>query len=206
MRALKSTPAYLILFFGVVCTEGQGTFQNLDFESATPGSTSPNTVAFQAALPGWTGYIAGVPQTTAGYNLVALDSSTIGVIDRGWSSWMGSAGVIEGHYTAILQAGLGISSGVPADTAMSQTGLVPAGAQSLFFQAYAPGYLSPLLPLNVTLGGQRLSYVALASGTNYTLYGADIHNLAGQVAELDFTVPAMNPHYLNNTLVLGLKG
>ena len=86
--------------------------------------------------------------------------------------------------TATLQAGLGGASGTPADTAISQTALVPATAQSLQFKAYAPGFLSPIVPLFVTLGGQRLSLTPLASAANYTLYGADIHTLAGMVLNL----------------------
>jgi hypothetical protein len=49
----------------------------------------------------------------------------------------------------------------------------------------------------VTLGGQQLSLTALGSGANYTLYGAAIPALAGQTAELDFTVLAQNPHVIN---------
>ena len=50
----------------------------------------------------------------------------------------------------------------------------------------------------VTLGGQQLSLTVLGSGANYTLYGADIQAMAGQTAELDFTLLAQNPHVDNN--------
>jgi hypothetical protein len=137
------------------------------------------------------------------YNDAALDSSAISIIDHGYTGvFTGAGGVISGNFTAILQAGLGGASGTPADTAIAQTALVPASAQSLQFKAYAPGFLSPLIPLVVTLGGQQLSLTPLASGANYTLYGADIHALAGATAELDFTVPAGNPHVNNNYVFL----
>jgi hypothetical protein len=122
-----------------------------------------------------------------------LGTSGISIIDSGWPvGQLGAGGVISGSFTAILQAGVLVTptNYYPADAALSQTALVPAIAQSLRFRAYASGYLSPLVPLVVTLGGQRLSPTALGSGVNYTLYGADIHTLAGQTAELDFTVPA----------------
>jgi hypothetical protein len=200
------TPAWWVvgvaLLLGVASAAGQGTFQNLAFESGSPGPTSPNTVSFDAAFPGWTGYMAGIQQTTALYNRVALDTSAISLIDQGWSSYLGSAGVIEGRYTAVLQAGLGLSSGTPANVAISQTALVPAASQSLRFEAYGPGSVSTALPLFVMLGGQRLSFIPLGSGSNYTLYGADIHTLAGQSAELAFTVPAEDPHLNNNYVFL----
>ena len=186
-------------------TRGQGTFQNLGFESASlvpiPGDLY-GRVQFAAAFPGWTGAVGSVQQTAAFYNSAFLDSSGISIIDQGWPALLGNAGVISGNFTAILQAGLGLSSGIPANTAISQTALVPAAAQSLLFEACAPGYLSPLLPLLVTLNGQRLAFTPLGSGSNYTLYGADIHTLAGQSAELGFTVPAQNPHVQQNYVFL----
>ena len=187
-------------------TNGQGSFQNLGFESASlvpiPGDPY-GRVQFAPAFPGWTGLVGGAQQTAALYNNWFLDTSGITILDHGWSSAtlgaLGVTGPLAGNYSALLQAGL---FGTPADTAISQTALVPAAAQSLLFNAYAPGFLSPLIPLTVTLGGQRLSLTPLASGANYTSYGADIHALAGTTAKLDFTVPAGNPHVNNNYVFL----
>jgi hypothetical protein len=158
-------------------------------------------VLFAPAFPGWTGSIGGVQLGTAVYNDAALDSSAISIIDHGYTGvFTGAGGVIAGNFTAILQAGLGGASQTPADTTLSQTGLVPAPAQSLRFQ----GYLLANGPaaLVVTLGGQQLSLTPLGSGANYTLYGADIHALAGQTAELDFTVRAEQPHVNNQYFFL----
>ena len=204
------TPAWLIGGLAVLLSAwgavGQGSFQNLGFESASlvpiPGDPY-GRVQFAPAFPGWTGLVGGAQSTDALYNNAFLDTSAISIIDHGWpAGGLGAGGVIAGNFTAILQAGLGGASGTPADTAISQTALVPATAQSLQFKAYAPGFLSPIVPLFVTLGGQRLSLTPLASAANYTLYGADIHTLAGQMAELDFTVPAGNPHVNNNYVFL----
>jgi len=78
---------------------------------------------------------------------------------------------------------------------------VPFGAESLRFTAY---YASEdgLNSLIVTLGGQSLPLVPLQSASPFTIYGADIHGLAGQSAELAFTVLAEIPHHSNNTLFL----
>jgi hypothetical protein len=126
-----------LLLRAALPAQGQGTFENLGFESASPGTTTAGTVAFGSAFPGWTGYIAGVQQTGALYDLVALDTSAISIIDHGWSSYFSvPAGVIDGTYTAVLQAGL--YGTTPANVTLSQTGLVPGTAQSLRFKANDP--------------------------------------------------------------------
>ena len=201
------TPAWLVgglaLLLSAWGASGQDNFQNLGFESAVLVPTSANMVQFAPAFPGWTGSEGGVALGTALYNFWYLDSSAITILDHGWPSSLGVTGPIAGNYSALLQAGIGgPGQGTPADTTLSQTGLVPAGAKSLQFKAYDPFDLSPFVPLVVTLGGQRLSLTPLASGANYTLYGADIHALAGATAELDFTVPAGNPHVNNNYVFL----
>jgi len=130
-----------------------------------------------------------VQQTAALYNTYFLGTSAISILDTGWP-YSPFGGVIEGNYTVLLQAGL--YGTTPADTTLSQNALVPAVAQSLRFKAYDPDSLSPAISLQVSLGGQQLSLVPLGTGANYTLYGADIHTLAGQTTELDFTVKKGN--------------
>jgi len=46
-----------------------------------------------------------------------------------------------------------------------------------------------LQPLDLSLGGQSLSYTTLFSDSSYTLYGADISSFAGQPAGLVFQAP-----------------
>src|SRR2546423_8508195 len=97
----------------------QAAFQNLGFGSATivPIQGDPyGSVLFAPAFPGWTGTIGGVPQTSALYNNLFLDSSGIGILDQGWP--FAFAGVIEGGFTAVLQAGLGPGS-QPANASLS---------------------------------------------------------------------------------------
>lgn len=192
----------LVMFFFSVAVRAQGTFQNLGFESALivpiPGDLY-GSVQFAPAFPGWTGYIGGVQQTNALYNFTFLDTSAISLVAANPLGW--PIGVIEGNYTAILQAGIG-NGGPAADTALVQIGLVPVTAQTLMFRALLDG-LDSLDSLAVTLGGQTLTVIPMAPGSPYfTLYGADIHSWAGQTAELGFTVFAQRPHRGNNTLFL----
>jgi hypothetical protein len=109
-------------------------------------------------------------------------------------------GVIQGNYTAILQSGNTLAPNPqPADTTLSQTALVPIGTQSLLFKAYE-AFDQNRQFLFVTLGGQTLFLTPLSTGSNYTLYGANVSAWAGQTAELAFTLLAENPH-ANNELV-----
>jgi hypothetical protein len=65
---------------------------------------------------------------------------------------------------------------------ISQTGLIPISAMSLFFEAKTgPG------ALDVSLDGQNLNFFAVGTGANYTLYGADISAFAGQTETLEFS-------------------
>ena len=177
---------------------GQG-FVNLDFESAVvvPVSGDPyNRVQFHLAFPGWTGYIGTNVQGLALYNNLFLDSSGIGIIDT--NSSPGVLGtVIQGKYTAMLEAGLELGTSQSANTSLSQTGLVPAGVQSLIFDAEGS-----VNSFGVTLNGQTLSLVLLSSSPNYNVYGADIESWTSQTATLAFTVFAQQPHVNNNILYL----
>src|SRR5258705_6340372 len=108
-KTLKMLLAISTLAILLCPASGQGTFQNLDFESATlipiPGDPY-GSVQFAPAFPGWTGYIGTNQQGAALYNKVYLDSSGISIIDQGWSHLLTSGGVIDGNFTAVLQAGV----------------------------------------------------------------------------------------------------
>jgi hypothetical protein len=195
------SPAWLagclaLLLSAVLSVPGQGTFQNLGFESATliPIGSDPHLgVQFGSAFPGWTAEVGGVQLPGVLYDNANLDHSGISIIDS--QSPVGS--VIQGNFTAVLQAGLSPSDPtqhLTADTTLAQTGLIPFGTQSLLFRANLFG---PSDAFDVTLGGQVLSFTPLANGANYTLYGADVHAWAGQTTELAFTAIAENP-YLND--------
>ena len=66
MKAKKLLLISFIACHTIASAEAQGTFQNLDFESAwlVPSSevTYPS-VEFASAFPGWVGYIGGVQRS-----------------------------------------------------------------------------------------------------------------------------------------------
>ncbi len=200
----------LILFLlnqlGFCGVHGQSSFQNLGFNS---GALVPipadeyQRVEFASALPGWSGYVGGVQQSGALYNNMFLESSGIGIVGTNFIY----PGHLDGQFTLFLQAGVRLHTTNPitdvVDSAIAQTGLVPGFAQSLQFKALHGGGLgSGPGDLVVTLGGQTLSLIPVGNGANYTLYGADVRNWAGQTAELRFTAVAVSPHARNNNWFL----
>jgi hypothetical protein len=192
LRLQSSAPLLsgVALLLGTVSAPGQGTFQNLGFESATlvPVPGQPPFYYFTQAFPGWTGYVGGVQQGLAVYNQLAMSTAGFSIIDSVYRPLEQPAygGLIEGSYTAVLMSGAAGVNQTAAAT-FAQTGLVPAGTESLQFRAQL-GAHNPLASFDVTLGGQTLSLVSIGSGTNYTLFGADVHAFAGETAELDFIV------------------
>jgi hypothetical protein len=183
----------------------QGTFQNLGFELAAlaPVSGQPPFYYFVQAFPGWTGYVGGVQEGLTVYNQLAMSTAGFSIVDTAYRPLPGygsTGGLIQGSYTAVLMSGVtGVNQS--SDATIAQTGLVPAGTESLRFKAqFAP--FSSSGSFGVTLGGQALSLIPVASGTNYTLYAADIHTLAGQTAELNFTVFAHPQQFASDYLFL----
>jgi hypothetical protein len=200
------TPAWLVggvaVLLGAWGAAGQGSFQNLGFESATIVPVSAGQVVdFGQAFPGWTGYVGGAQQFAAVYNGLFMDTAGFSIIDRGFTNPFGEpGGLIQGNFTGVLMSGI---TGVlqPADATLAQTGLVPAGTESLQFRAHLDNFSSSDT-FDVTLGGQTLSLIPLQAGANYILYGADIHAWAGQTAELAFTAIAQRPHHVDTYLYL----
>jgi hypothetical protein len=179
-------------------------FTNLDFESATfvPISGDPfGRDQFAQAFPGWTVTVGGLPVSGTLSNNIFLDTAGTSIINSNYNvSGFIPGGRIEGKYTAILMSGTLTNTQTGVDTSLYQTGLVPIGTQSLQFKAYEAFDSSGAFA--VTLGGQTLSLSVLGSGTNYTLYGADINSFAGQPEQLNFTVFGENPHVNDEYLYL----
>jgi hypothetical protein len=169
----------------------QGTFQNLGFESASIPANPGVSIPFTNAFPGWVGFLGPYQATDAGYNGISLGFAELSIIDRGSQSY--SNNVIAGNYTAALSAGFAGTGFV--FTAISQTGLVPASAQTLLFSA--SGVVSDMA---LTLNGQTVPFFPLATGPNYLTYGGNISMFAGQPEELRFTEqPISSP---NSTVFL----
>jgi hypothetical protein len=145
-------------------SSGQGTFQNLDFELGNPGAiTFSDSVPISTALPFWTAEINGVAQTDVGYNYFPpgpQGPAGVSLIGPG-----GAWPPLDGGYSVLLTGG-------NASASISQTGLIPNQAQSLTFEVDEG--LEGGGSLAVLVGGQPLSFSALATEPNYTVYGANI--------------------------------
>ena len=162
--------------FGAPCF-AQGTFQNLDFESAIiPNGTQPGLVLVSNALPGWSVYYGISQMTQIYYNNLSLGSSRVNLVSSNDPS---GESAIEGNFGVIMQGGT-----TAASVSIRQTGLVPDTAESIMFKANLRG------PVSLSLGGQNIQFTVIGSGPNYTLYGGNIPpSLAGQIAELEFFAP-----------------
>jgi len=178
MKNTLLTLAFIIIWTGLL--QAQGTFQNLDFESARIIFDDPpyyKSIATTNALPDWSAFsgtnqLTNIPYGSGGLiSPVMLRSQTNG-------------GSLSGNYSVFL--GFNSASPQPGNTigSISQTGRVPADALSLLFEVGTGFYDGPL---TISLGGQDLSYIAISNASNYTLYGADISTFAGQTETLTFT-------------------
>lgn len=153
----------------------QGTFQNLDFESATlvpiPGDPF-GRVQFGPGFPGWTGYIGDEPQTIVDHNSRLISQPGIAIMGPDFPS----ANLFQGHYFAELYT----TPGVLVSPALAQTGTVPTTAQSIRFYGGAQD-----VPF-ILFAGQSIPLSVLGSTATYTIWGGDISAFAGQLGELRF--------------------
>jgi hypothetical protein len=162
---------------------GQGTFQNLDFESANiPSGTPPlASFSFGDALPGWSGFYGNTsgtnPATFVVYDGMSLSGPMMAIFDA-----LNTIGVhpLQGNYSPYLFGGWDPSH--PTSMTISQTGLIPDGTTSIFMDVYAWNGFT------VTLGGQT---IISAAGPWSGEVGADISSFAGQTAQLSITVPSL---------------
>ncbi|MGA3164308.1 MAG: hypothetical protein ABSD77_08980 [Verrucomicrobiota bacterium] len=159
---------------------GQG-FANLDFESTLLSAGGfPTTVSASAAFPGWSVFIGTNAQSTVLYNSATLGASSVAILAGGSHSPVSE--VYDGNFSALLV------SGNDGDSSLSQTGLVPASANSiLLYVNMGPQRLAT--NFSISLGGQTIQMVALENYVSYSfiLYGGNISNFAGQVADLTLT-------------------
>jgi hypothetical protein len=196
MHAKRLIKWFAIAVIFPFVAQGQGSFQNLDLEAATiPQDEAPGAVNVADALPGWSvSYNYGPsgqfqqPQTSIGFNGYN-DPWNAQVILLGTNGINGGVSSLEGGYSVLLRPFL-IPGYQLNNVSIAQDGVVPASAQSLFFEAQ-PGLEALLL----SVGGQNVPFSAVATGPNYTLFGADISSFASQSVELRFAVlaPVLSP-------------
>lgn len=188
MRIFRSVLGLVVVATFTFSVLGQDSFQNLNFESANvQQSQTFGFVNSTAALPGWTiFYETNDPQVQVGYNVGAV-FGVVGPLVSLMGTNTGGISSISGNFSVFLQGGevVTVPGGGPyvPETYLNQTGLVPADTQSITFEAQ-PGTAMLLLSLN----GQDVPFTALATESDYTLYGGNIPAFAGQVSDLEFTV------------------
>jgi hypothetical protein len=185
-ETMKTVPAILILATAMafsISSHGQG-FINLDFESAygLPGNPGNHgtSVAVTNALPGWAAYSGDVALSDIYY----VSNNLPGI---------STAVELEGGSLALAGS---FSVGLFSNSSISQTGLVPAGAESLQFDASVNAQPN----LEVILGGQSLPYILLSGGPNNTaLYGANVPaDMSGQIETLTFGIQGLSSSPLDN--------
>jgi len=178
MRLMNAIVVSLFLALGGQTARCQGFF-NLDFEQPiTPLNPVNFEVATSNALPAWTAYAYGNPQSSIVYNTVSLGAAAVSLQGPG-----SLEPILQGSYTVILQ---GSSGGPPGSAAIGQIGQIPLSAESLVFWGYVG--LD-----NVSFDGYTLPLVQIGSTAHYNIYGADISPFAGRTGELLFTAP---PSYM----------
>jgi hypothetical protein len=178
-KVMKMILAVATLIGGVEYSISQG-FGNLNFERAviTPDPSSPYYpygVFAASAIPGWTAYTYGNPQSDIIFNTLSLGAAWVTLQGPG-----SPESIPQGSYAILLQ---GSSGGPPGGAAIGQTGFIPVTARSLIFWGGAG--LD-----NVSFNGQTLSLIQAGTTAHYNIYEADISGLAGQTGQLLFTAPA----------------
>jgi len=177
--------------FVALSSYAQGTFQNLNFEQANPiYSDYPLYVTAASALPYWTVYYGNVQQTQITYDATSTGSTLVSLIGPGGSSGFPPFAPIDGNYSVVLTGG-----GTSPGASISQTGLIPAGSQSLLFDAQLSPFVSPGI-LEVSIGGENDSFFALEIEPNYTIYWANTSAWAGDTEQL--TLSALEGEGLND--------
>jgi hypothetical protein len=176
-KIITSLVALAIPVAFAASARAQGTFQNLDFESAhIPNGTQPGPIATTNALPGWSVYYGASQVTQISYDDISLGASQVTLVSTNDPF---GPNAIQGNFSVLLQGG-------PAGTDVSirQSSLVPVTAESITFEANVAG------PMSVSLGGQNISISAIGAGTNYTIFGGNIPlSMAGQIEQLVFSDP-----------------
>jgi hypothetical protein len=165
---------------GAQGTLGNGTFQDLDFETAAlyaypegqPTSSAGMIYAAQA-IPGWIASIGGTPLTAIGYNYAPVDQAAVTLTS--------SPGVIDGNYSvAIASGGVGRASPIGE---IAQTGTVPVGANVITFVSYR----NVQSVLTFSVNGMPVQYSAVTTlSSSFETYAADISQYAGRSATISF--------------------
>lgn len=164
----------------IISQKGQGQgFVNLDFENATVTPTPVNgfggTVSAAAAFPSWI-VGGGGSFLNVLYNNVTLGSPAIALMGPNFPNGVGFA-PLQGSYSVWLYYDNPTTAATPPT--ISQTGLIPANAQSITFLA-GEFRGDPI----VTLNGINIPLVSISGGR----MAGNISAFAGSTAQLTFSL------------------
>jgi len=170
-----------MVFSTLLETVGGQEFVNLDFEEANVPPIylegEGNQIDPALAFPGWTvlpnssGYLY---PTTTFYNDVSLGGPAVTLIGPPFPNASG-LNPLQGSYSVLLQY-----FGIGGPPALSQTGLIPADAESITLLS------DNLAGMIVTLNGINIPLVAIGGGS----IGGNISAFAGDTAQL--TISTVN--------------
>ena len=178
---MKTTLQIVVILAMAINANPQGTFQNLDFEQANPVYFPGGAATTASALPYWTVLVGGVQQRIIAVNSPTYGASSVTLLSPGvLPTGFGVFTPIDGNYSVLLE-----SFGSTATPSISQTGVIPAGTQSLLFSTRPTAWG----PINLMMGTQSVPYTEVETGPNYIVYGANISAWAGQSVELTFSDP-----------------
>jgi hypothetical protein len=170
--------AIMSLFMQFACAQG---FVNLDFEDAIVDSTPPNVLGNfidpAIAFPGWT---VGGNYTVSFYNDISLGASAVCLVGPEFPNVTGLTS-LQGSYSVLFQY-----FGYPeiSPPTLSQTGLIPAGTQSISMLGGA------LLSLN----GVNIPLVPAPDGR----LAGDISSFAGSIAQLTLSTAILAPGFFDD--------
>ena len=182
MKLLRFILMVVLCLMALLSTHAQG-FLNLNFEKAKIAGLNGNLIPATNAFPNW---IASALYMA--YNDRSLSGASISIMD---TNTLYTGFPVQGSYTALLIGADPHIYGSNYVISLGQTGLVPVGTQSITFWGDNQG-------LVITFNGQLLSFSALSTAANYTVYGADISAYAGQVGLLQFAAPPTTGGTLDN--------
>jgi hypothetical protein len=168
-----------------------GTFKNLGFEQATIVPQSSVAVPWDAlypisssaALPYWTVTEDTTVCNTMWGQPVALDETSVSLINVGAGTEIGYLSAITGAYSVFMSSNSGAPSGYYKSASIAQTGQLASSAKSIHF------FVSPNeLPV-VTLNGNVIPLLTEYDANNVKEVAGDISGFAGQTVNLAFTTP-----------------
>ena len=180
-KLLFVTTLIVVTAFGGGTGSSQGTFLNLGFESANVPDLPPDQGGFVSAAEGLSGWNVS-PPVLIGHNTRSLGGPAVAIEGPLYNPSF----ILQGKYTAYLWN----------TASISQTGLVPETARSLYFIS-APLISSTEPNFVVTVGDASIPLAHMGDRANYSIWAGDISRFAGLTEELRFTAPPGLGGYLD---------